>query len=62
MVKKLERCSFCGREKAQTNVLIAGLDAHICDSCVVQAQTIIDEEITSKQSRYLNKIELQTPK
>ena len=43
-------------------MLIAGLDAHICDSCVVQAQTIIDEEITSKQSRYLNKIELQTPK
>lgn len=61
MVKKIERCSFCGREKAQTNVLIAGLDAHICDSCVVQAQTIIDEEITSKQSKYLNKIELQTP-
>ncbi|MCB2219326.1 MAG: ATP-dependent Clp protease ATP-binding subunit ClpX [Bacteroidetes bacterium] len=62
MVKKIERCSFCGREKSQTNVLIAGLDAHICDNCVTQAQTIIEEEITSKQSRYLNKIELQKPR
>jgi ATP-dependent Clp protease ATP-binding subunit ClpX len=62
MVKKIERCSFCGREKSQTSVLIAGLDAHICDSCVTQAQTIIEEEITSKQSRYLSKIELQKPK
>ncbi len=62
MVKKIERCSFCGREKAQTNVLIAGLDAHICDYCVTQAQAIIEEEISSKQSRYLNKIELQKPR
>jgi ATP-dependent Clp protease ATP-binding subunit ClpX len=62
MVKKIERCSFCGREKAQTGVLIAGLDAHICDYCVTQAQTIIDEEITTKHSRYLKKIELQKPR
>ena len=62
MVKKIERCSFCGREKSQTSVLIAGLDAHICDYCVTQAQTIIDEEITTKHSRYLKKIELQKPK
>jgi ATP-dependent Clp protease ATP-binding subunit ClpX len=24
-------CSFCGRQKAETNLLIAGIDAHICD-------------------------------
>jgi ATP-dependent Clp protease ATP-binding subunit ClpX len=61
MAKKIERCSFCGREKSQTNVLIAGLDAHICDYCVGQAQTIINEEITTKTDRQFNKIELQKP-
>ncbi len=62
MVKKTERCSFCGREKAQTNVLIAGLDAHICDYCVLQAQSIISEELTTKTNKQFNKIELQKPK
>ena len=62
MAKKIERCSFCGREKAQTNVLIAGLDAHICDYCVVQAQTIINEEITTKTNHQFNKIELLKPR
>jgi len=62
MVKKIERCSFCGREKMQTNVLIAGLDAHICDYCVAQAQSIISEEMTSKTHKQFNKIELMKPR
>lgn len=62
MAKKIERCSFCGREKTQTNVLIAGLDAHICDYCVTQAQTIISEEVTSKTNKKFTKIELQKPR
>ncbi len=37
-------CSFCGRMKTQTEVLIAGLDAHICDQCVEQANGIIINE------------------
>ncbi|MEZ5196235.1 MAG: ClpX C4-type zinc finger protein [Bacteroidales bacterium] len=61
MAKKIERCSFCGREKDQTNVLIAGLDAHICDYCVTQAQSIISEEITTKTNKQFTKIELQKP-
>jgi len=61
MAKKIERCSFCGREKTQTNVLIAGLDAHICDYCVTQAQVIIKEELSSKTKNQLLKIELQKP-
>jgi len=62
MAKKIERCSFCGREKAQTNVLIAGLDAHICDYCITQAQTIINEEIATKTNLQFNKIELLKPR
>ncbi|MEA3476981.1 MAG: ClpX C4-type zinc finger protein, partial [Bacteroidota bacterium] len=34
MEKSHQKCSFCGRDKAQTKLLIAGIDAHICDSCV----------------------------
>ena len=62
MVKKLERCSFCGREKAQVNVLIAGLDAHICDYCIVQAQSIISEEMSSKTDKQFTQFKLQKPK
>ncbi len=62
MVKKLERCSFCGREKAQVNVLIAGLDAHICDYCIVQAQSIISEEMNSKTDKQFTNFKLQKPK
>ncbi len=37
-------CSFCGRSKPQTELLIAGLDAHICDRCIAQAHGIASEE------------------
>ena len=37
-------CSFCGRPKAETNILIAGINAHICDRCVEQAHGIVLEE------------------
>lgn len=38
-------CSFCGREKAETLLLIAGLEAHICDVCAQQANDIVQEEL-----------------
>ena len=38
-------CSFCGRKKAETDLLIAGMDAHICDKCIEQAHGIVLEEI-----------------
>ncbi|MBL7923199.1 MAG: ATP-dependent Clp protease ATP-binding subunit ClpX [Bacteroidia bacterium] len=41
-------CSFCGRDKSQANVLIAGINGHICDQCVAQAQTIINDEQDQK--------------
>jgi len=37
-------CSFCGLSKTQTNLLVAGQEAHICDSCIEQAYGIIIEE------------------
>ena len=43
-------CSFCGRAKSQTKLLIAGLDAHICDICISQADMIVKDDQTSKDS------------
>ncbi|MDA7558018.1 ATP-dependent Clp protease ATP-binding subunit ClpX [Flavobacteriaceae bacterium] len=48
MAKEELECSFCGKKKPETNLLIAGLDAHICDRCIEQAHGIVLEE--SKQS------------
>ena len=45
------RCSFCGREKKEVNVLIAGITGHICDSCISQAHLIVKEEGGLKSKR-----------
>ncbi|MEM1322121.1 MAG: ATP-dependent Clp protease ATP-binding subunit ClpX [Bacteroidota bacterium] len=39
------RCSFCGRDKSEALILIAGIDGHICEVCVEQADEIIQEEL-----------------
>ena len=41
-------CSFCGKNKQDTNVLIAGSSAHICDSCIEQAHDIVREDAVSE--------------
>lgn len=43
------RCSFCGRDKKEALILIAGIDGHICEICVDQAADIIQEEIGSRE-------------
>ncbi|HQW07024.1 MAG: ATP-dependent Clp protease ATP-binding subunit ClpX [Flavobacteriales bacterium] len=48
MEKKEIKCSFCGRDKQDTTVLIAGITGHICDSCIAQAQNIIAEELSQR--------------
>ena len=45
MAKDQEKCSFCGKRKSDVSLLIAGLDAHICDACVAQADAIVHEEL-----------------
>jgi ATP-dependent Clp protease ATP-binding subunit ClpX len=39
------RCSFCGRDKSEALILIAGIQGHICEVCVEQAHEIIQDEI-----------------
>ncbi len=45
MAKKETTCSFCGANRANVQMLIAGISGHICDSCAVQANRIVIEEV-----------------
>ena len=42
----LLHCSFCGRNREEVKILIAGQDGHICENCVEHAQEIISQELT----------------
>ena len=54
-------CSFCGRAKSQTKLLIAGLDAHICDICISHADMILKDDESSKDVSDFA-VELKPPK
>jgi ATP-dependent Clp protease ATP-binding subunit ClpX len=51
------KCSFCGSSKQDTLMLIAGLDAHICDKCVTQANQILAEELNVRKTKSTQTIE-----
>ena len=68
MKTKEVHCSFCGKGKDETMMLITGIEGHICESCVEQAYSIIDQEIglekklpATKKSDKSFGIELDTP-
>ena len=62
MSKSDLKCSFCGKKKDQTSLLIAGIDAHICDLCIEQANGIILQENSSADSKgEKSKLELLKP-
>ncbi len=42
--KSIQHCSFCGKERQEVKVLIAGISGYICDGCVEQAIYIVKEE------------------
>jgi len=57
----MDKCSFCGRDKKDTNLLIAGISGHICDSCIDQAHEIIKEEAKTNSDLNLNELQLLKP-
>ncbi|MEA1887995.1 MAG: ATP-dependent Clp protease ATP-binding subunit ClpX [Bacteroidota bacterium] len=57
----MDKCSFCGRQKDEVNLLIAGLDGHICDRCIEQAHNIVIEELGSKSDFKLEDVNLLKP-
>jgi ATP-dependent Clp protease ATP-binding subunit ClpX len=57
----MDKCSFCGRTKKEANMLIAGLEGHICDHCIEQAHSIMKEELGSKKNISFDSINLLKP-
>ena len=62
MTKEVLECSFCGKQKAETNLLIAGLGAHICDRCIEQAHGIVVEESNHQGQELTSDLMLKKPK
>ena len=48
----LDHCSFCGRERKSTNILIAGMEGHICDACVEQASGIVKDALSQQKKGF----------
>lgn len=60
---KTDKCSFCGRPKDDVNLLIAGVSGHICDFCIEQAHSIIQEELKSDSGTFsIDKLEIKKPR
>jgi ATP-dependent Clp protease ATP-binding subunit ClpX len=57
----MDKCSFCGRTKKEANMLVAGLEGHICDHCIEQAHNIVTEELHSKSKITFDAINLLKP-
>jgi ATP-dependent Clp protease ATP-binding subunit ClpX len=60
-------CSFCGAKKQDIQMLVAGIDAQICDKCITQAVQIVEEEqkvsktkVTKAAAKLLKPMEIKT--
>ncbi len=63
MAREVLECSFCGRKKPETNLLIAGINAHVCDRCIEQAHGIVLEELkTNSKVKVSSDLVLRKPK
>lgn len=53
MVKRIKKCSFCGRSDQEVSFLISGIDGHICNECAAQAYELVKQnsEYVSSNSR-----------
>lgn len=58
----MDKCSFCGRSREDVNLLIAGVDGFICDSCIEQAHSILEEDFKSNDDFNLEDDKLLKPK
>ena len=62
MAKNLLHCSFCGRNRDEVKILIAGQDGHICENCVEHAREIIEQELIVKDEKASSAFKLTVKK
>lgn len=55
-------CSFCGKSKREVSIMISGINAHICERCVGQAQQILNEENKIRSNSKTPKFNLVKPR
>lgn len=57
----MDKCSFCGRQKKDVDLLISGISGFICENCAEQASIIVKEELKAKKDKNLSKLNLMKP-
>jgi ATP-dependent Clp protease ATP-binding subunit ClpX len=62
MAKNPLHCSFCGRNRDEVKILIAGQEGHICENCVEHAREIIEQELITKDERIPSSFKLTVKK
>ena len=62
MGKADDKCSFCGKARKDSNLLISGISGAICDSCTEQAFDIVQEERRHKKGSAFQIDEKDFPK
>ena len=62
MAKNPLHCSFCGRNRDEVKILIAGQEGHICENCVEHAREIIDQETSVRPDKNTSSFKLQVKK
>ncbi len=62
-MKKDTNCSFCGKGRADVDLLIAGVTGHICNNCITQAHNIIqEEELSSRDKNVKHPVNILKPR
>lgn len=62
MAKNPLHCSFCGRNRDEVKILIAGQDGHICENCVEHAREIIEQELVVRDDKTTSSFKLTVKK
>ena len=62
MAKNPLHCSFCGRNRDEVKIIIAGQEGHICENCVEHAREIIYQELTVKDEKGTSSFKLTVRK
>ncbi len=54
-------CSFCGRNREEVDLMISGINAHICNHCIEQSVEILNEDKKLRQQNIAPKFNLLKP-
>ena len=55
MSKQDPFCSFCGRKKHEVELLLSGIEGHICNHCIIQGNELIQQELFGIDKKELKK-------